>query len=112
MAGPGAALKIAGAFARFDEGVKSSRVYLVLSGSKSRIDVQVAQYADVLLKVARVLGEIIRRAKLSGINKDGCHNGIALLLGTANQALMTGVQCAHRRHQSQRPATSSRFAQV
>ena len=100
MAGPGTAFKIAGEFARFDKGVKSRPVYLLLSGSKSRLHVQVAEYADVLLKVARVLGEIIRRAKLGGINKDGYQNGIALLLGTANQGLMAGVQCSHRRHQS------------
>ena len=112
MAGPIAAFKGLGELARLDKGVEPRGIDILRFGSKDHVHVKVVEGRGVLLEISGVMGKILARAELYRIDKDGNHHGVALLLGPADKALVTLMQSAHRRYQSQRPAAGAQFAQV
>src|ERR1017187_3821042 len=104
MAWPRATFKDRGEFARLHKSVKCRRVNILVVRGKNTVDVKTMKDISILLQVARVTGKILAGTKLRGIDEEGHYHGVALLFGAANKALVPGVQCPHRRNQSQRPA--------
>ena len=75
--------------------------------SEHDVGAMVGEDLQIPLPIARVLEEIVFRAKLERINEQRTDNAVAFRAGTVEERHVPGVQCAERGDKSDPPAQLS-----
>ena len=102
MAGTDGAFHALGHRARLNPGVKAGGIDFLGRRRKDRIGARARQPFQILLKGARVAGEILARPELRRIDKDGRRHRGVVGPRPPRQRQMPPVQRPHRRRQPQR----------
>jgi len=102
VARPGRPLEHLCQLADIDARAGTGRVDVLDAGHEADVHAGSLEQCQVGRLVARVALVVLVRAELGGVDEDARDHGRALLAGPVQEALMPGVQRAHRGHEADR----------
>src|SRR6266511_68692 len=95
-----------------DPGCVPLRVHLLDGRREQKVDACRFRQLCVMRLVARVARQVFVRAELDRVDEQGHHHGLALVARSAEQGEMPVVECTHRRHEPDAPATGKLLAHL